>query len=103
MKINLLKKIRKQIAHVHSNHYELISEAEFNTILNKNWPKGVCIETVSINDITKALEIKPAVNRQEIEQNLPPDIRHHIDIFMDDNPQNTSILPPSSSRGGYKN
>lgn len=88
------KSVQEQIAHVLSKQCGLISEAEFNTILNKELSKDFQVAAVSVNDVTRALQSKPSVIREEIEQNLPPEIRHHFENFMDDNKINSDILTP---------
>lgn len=57
--------------------------------------EGSVIGVVSLNDITKALESKIPLERDEIIKSLPDEVRDFIDLFLDDYPSISNTLPPN--------
>ena len=70
------------------------SKEEFVTHARDLKARDAVVGTVSINDITRALEQKKRIPRGEVVKLLPKEIRHLKDLFVDDEEHNDNVLLP---------
>ncbi|KAI0997645.1 hypothetical protein K3495_g10543 [Podosphaera aphanis] len=47
-----------------------------------------------MHDISKALEVKRTLTREEVENSLPKEVRNFTDLFLDDDVESGDSLPP---------
>ncbi|KAI0991817.1 hypothetical protein K3495_g16370, partial [Podosphaera aphanis] len=87
--------VRNRVSNVGVDQVAMVSKSEFANLLQQT--QGTSNESVgaiSIQDITKALEPKKVASRDEVESNLPVEIRQFTDLFLDDNIREDRVLPP---------
>lgn len=88
-------KIQSLVVHVKVEQVALVSGSAFAGLARRTRKeKSGIIGAASVYDITRALEPSASLSREEVEKNLPKEIRHHTDLFLDDSNSHAETLPP---------
>ncbi|KAI1000885.1 hypothetical protein K3495_g7311 [Podosphaera aphanis] len=88
--------VQERVSCVSIDQVALESEIELAELIkyaqrNKNCVVGAIL----MNDITRALEPKKAVSREEVQRGLPDEIKSYMELFLDEELSKGSALPPN--------
>lgn len=87
--------VRERVACVSSDQAVLEPGVKFAGLLRcAKRSKNNIVGAISVNDITRALEPKKKVSREEVENMLPKEIKRFTDLFLDDDSHHSKSLPP---------
>ncbi|KAI0991572.1 hypothetical protein K3495_g16615 [Podosphaera aphanis] len=89
-------RVQEKVSQVRVSMLSQITHAELSESLQKA-PKGSetsFVGAISMHDITKALETRKPLTREEVRQALPEEVRHFTNLFMDDVILDGGSLPP---------
>lgn len=87
-------KVRQRLAQLELNSASLTSGPVFAKLVKKARKlKNALIGSISMHDITKALEHKKVESYEEVKSMLPKEIQHYTEIFLDDD-KRSNTLPP---------
>ena len=87
--------VHKRVSQVSIGGISTLSPEEFAKVLQKEgWSEGMNIGSISVKDITRALEPNISHSYEEIEKALPEEIRGYTELFMDDDENRNECLPP---------
>ena len=87
--------VHKRVSQLSIGGISTLSPEEFAKVLQKEGrSEGMNICSISVKDITRAIEPNISHSYEEIEKALPEEIRGYTKLFMDDDENLDECLPP---------
>ena len=86
--------VKSRVSHVSVSKILLDSPIAFARLCRQARMSDFRLGALSVNDITRALEPKRKLSKEEVEIMLPEEIREYTDLFLEDDEKSNTILPP---------